>query len=173
MSSAERSNRREKLIARLNPYWKMEAANIVFIPLIVVWVTAGRIGWTTLVALVPVVLLLAIGAAYWRGKVRQLRGEQSDLIPLLRRIAWWKRPSLMLTAAGCGAALAGWLVPGLSLGQADRLAASGCALLAVLEYVNYYHRQLQHFDNAADFRRMLAGKGFRRSSMAADLDLLR
>jgi hypothetical protein len=42
-------------------------------------------------------------------------------------------------------------------------------VLAVLEYVNYYHRQLQHFDNKADFRRMLAGKGFRQSWMARDL----
>ena len=58
-------------------------------------------------------------------------------------------------------------------GLADRVAATGCATLAVLEYVNYYHRQLQHFDNKADFKRMLAGKGFRQSWLARDLSELR
>jgi hypothetical protein len=43
----------------------------------------------------------------------------------------------------------------------------------MLEYVNYYHRQLQHFDHAADWKRLLAGRGFRVSQMAADLQRLR
>jgi hypothetical protein len=54
--------------------------------------------------------------------------------------------------------------------MADQIAATACAALAALEYVNYYHRQLQHFDSWADFKRLLAGKGFRKSWMARDLE---
>lgn len=172
MPDADPLKLRDRLIKRLDPYWKMEAANAAIVPLFVIWATGGRIGWITLAALVPVVLLLVIGAVYWRSKVRQLRGEQRDLAPLLRRIGWWKRPSLLLTATGGAAALGGWLMPDWSVGLADRIAASSCALLAALEYVNYYHRQLQHFDNWADFKRLLKGQGFRRSSLAADLEQL-
>ncbi|MEN9392769.1 MAG: hypothetical protein RLZZ104_1112, partial [Pseudomonadota bacterium] len=66
----------------------------------------------------------------------------------------------------------GWLVPSWSAGLADRNIATGCAVLAVLEYINYYHRQLQHFDNGEDFQRLLAGKGFRKSWMARDIEAL-
>jgi hypothetical protein len=101
-----------------------------------------------------------------------LRGEGADFPALLRRIAAWRRPALALTLAGCATALAGWLLPGWAVGAADRYAATGCAILAALEYVNYYHRQLQHFDNREDFRRLLAGKGFRKSWLARDLESL-
>ena len=45
--------------------------------------------------------------------------------------------------------------------------------LAALEYVNYYHVQLQHFDNGADVRKLLRGAGFRQAHMARDLALYR
>jgi len=40
----------------------------------------------------------------------------------------------------------------------------------VLEHVNYYHRQLQHFDHWPDFKRLITGRGFRRSQLSVDLD---
>lgn len=43
------------------------------------------------------------------------------------------------------------------------------SLLALAEYVNYYHRQLQHFDNWPDFHRLITGRGFRPAKMALDL----
>jgi hypothetical protein len=89
---------------------------------------------------------------------------------LLRGIAAWRWPSLALTLAGCATALAGWFFPAWSVGPADRYVAMGCAVLAALEYINYYHRQLQHFDNREDFQRLLSGKGFRKSWMARDLE---
>ena len=156
------------LIRRLDPYWKMEAANIAAVPFICVVLTKARIGWVTLVPLFAVVVLLAIGAIYWRFKVRQLRGQQPDL-EVLRRIEQLRWPSLILTVLGGLTAMLGWAMPILTIGLADRIAATVCAVLAALEYVNYYHRQLQHFDNITDFRRMLAGKGFRPSWMARDL----
>ena len=55
---------------------------------------------------------------------------------------------------------------GLSLSTGAVLVVT---ILGVLEYVNYYHVQLQHFDNMADWRRLLAGRGFRPAHMARDL----
>ncbi len=163
---------RTDLLQRLDPYWKMEAANVLFVPLLVLWLSDGRLGWIALVPLLANMLLLGIGALYWRGKVRQVRGEAGDFPALLRGLAAWRRPALLLTLAGGIASLLGWIIPAWSAGPADRWAATGCAILAVLEYVNYYHRQLQHFDNREDFRRLLAGRGFRRSWLARDLEKL-
>lgn len=160
---------RARLIKRLDPYWKMEAANMAIIPLLVLWMTGARISWVTLVPMLAMVVLLGIGAAYWWLKVRRLKELPVDSGKVLGRVAALQIPSLVLTISGCGVAALAWIEPTLSLGLADRIAATGCAVLAALEYVNYYHRQLQHFDNWADFRRMLAGKGFRQSWMARDL----
>ena len=160
------------LIKRLDPYWKMEAANMAGIPLICVVLTKGQIGWVTLAPLLAAVLLLGIGAAYWRFKVRQLRREHRGNT-VLGWIEWLRWPSLAATAIGGGVAALGWIVPALSVGLADRIAATACAVLAGLEYVNYYHRQLQHFDNLTDFRRLISGKGFRKSWMARDLAAFR
>jgi hypothetical protein len=43
-------------------------------------------------------------------------------------------------------------------------------LLAVLEYINYYHVQLQHFDHAPDWQRLVSGRGFRRSHLAREIE---
>jgi hypothetical protein len=51
----------------------------------------------------------------------------------------------------------------------DRVASLLVLLLAVLEYINYYHVQVQHFDHAADWQRLLAGRGFRRSHLAREI----
>ena len=98
-------------------------------------------------------------------------------MPLRRECRWhsrrpqaWKVPALVLTLAGCATALAGWWAPAWSAGLADRNVATAGAVLAVLEYVNDYHRQLQHFDSREDFRRLLSGKGFRTSWLARDLE---
>lgn len=163
---------RADLLKRLDPYWKMEAANVLFVPAFLIWLAGGKVGWITLAPMAATVLLLVIGALYWRGKVRRLRGDGGDFAVLLRRLAALKAPALVLTLAGCATALAGWWVPAWSAGLADRNVATACAVLAVLEYVNYYHRQLQHFDSREDFRRLLTGRGFRKSWLARDLEAL-
>lgn len=171
MSATNRT--RADILARLEPYWKMEAGNAVAIPALTLFLSGGKLSWVSLVPMAAMVLLLVIGALYWRGKVGQLKGQTEGWSWLLLGIARLHWPALILTLAGCGTALAGWLISNLAFGTADRIAATGSAILAVLEYVNYYHRQLQHFDNKADFKRMLAGRGFRPSWMARDLADLR
>ena len=165
-----RQNRaKASLLKRLDPYWKMEAANMVAIPVLAFGLTKGQISWISLVPLAATVLLLGIGTAYWWMKVRQLRRDDANHEAVLRWLSRLQLPSLLLTLAGVLSAALGRAIPELSVGLADRITAAVCAALAVLEYVNYYHRQLQHFDNKADFRRLLAGKGFRPSWMARDL----
>jgi hypothetical protein len=87
----------------------------------------------------------------------------------LAKIVVVRLPILILTGFGSLAAIAGWLLPGIAVSLADTICASVAASVAILEYVNYYHRQLQHFDNVADFKRLITGKGFRPSQMARDL----
>jgi hypothetical protein len=151
----------------------MEAANVLLVPAFLLWLNQWQISVITVAPMAATTLLLVIGALYWRGKVRQLRGNGGDFAGLLRTISVWQRPALVLTLMGCGMAGIGWLFPAWSTGLADRNIATGCAILAVLEYVNYYHRQLQHFDNREDFQRLLAGKGFRKSWLSRDLEALR
>jgi hypothetical protein len=162
-------NNKVKLIKRLDPYWKLEAFNAVAIPLAMVFLSKGSMGWISILAILPMVLLLIVGAVYWRAKVIQLQKTQYDLSAILAKIAAVRLPILILTGFGSLAAIAGWLLPGIAISLADTICSSVAASLAILEYVNYYHRQLQHFDNVADFKRLITGKGFRPSQMARDL----
>jgi hypothetical protein len=74
-----------------------------------------------------------------------------------------------LALLGLLSASSAWVFPELMVGSGDRWVATFAALLGLLEYVNYYHRQLQHFDNWSDFRRLFQGKGFRISQLARDI----
>lgn len=75
-----------------------------------------------------------------------------------------KRPTLAL---GCAAVLCAigevWADGGWS---PSGIAACITAALAILEWVNYYGVQLQHFDHFADLRRLVTGKGFREAHLA-------
>jgi len=53
---------RADLLKRLDPYWKMEAANVVFVPVFLIWLAGGQVGWISLVPLAATVLLLVIEA---------------------------------------------------------------------------------------------------------------
>lgn len=157
---------------RLSAYWKMEAGNVLLVPAIMIFLAKGNLGWASAAAIVPMMVLLAIGAAYWRAKHRQLVEPGFRVEPTLHWIAALRPFALVLTTVSLVPAFGVWLVPSWAVGLGDKICASLAATLAVLEYINYYHRQLQHFDNAADFKRLLAGRGFRRSQMARDLDRL-
>ncbi|QDH34708.1 hypothetical protein [Porphyrobacter sp. YT40] len=161
-----------KVARRLAWYWPMELANAVLVPamvLLLVATSGGGVNWPTLVTLVPVIGLLVIGGLYWRAKLHEIRGDRRALgkvLTLADRAQW---PMLAMTALALVLGIAGWLIPIPGNDAANRWAALGASLLALAEYVNYYHRQLQHFDNGPDFRRLLAGEGFRPAKMAVDL----
>jgi hypothetical protein len=158
----------------LEAYWKMEAANVLVVPAIALAlgfprdvVEAIALG----LAIVATAGFLVVGAAFWRGIDRRVRfadrvsGEQA--LDLAERV---ERPLLMATGAAVAATLTALSLNGWT---ASVIAAALLTLLAALEYVNYYHRQLQHFDNLADLKRLFSGRGFRPSHMARSLDARR
>ena len=156
---------------RLRWYWQMEAANAVIVPaaaLGFVWWAGGAATAAFWVAAIACAMLLVIGALYWRAVLRQIQGASTAFDYWLPRLAAAELTSLLLVSA---AAIMVVLEFALSGGGwvATRVAAAFLTVLAGLEYVNYYKVQLQHFDNWADFRRLMSGRGFRRAHMARDI----
>jgi len=126
----------------------------------------GAIDAALVLSALACALLLVIGALYWRGALMRLRNQPAVLEFWLPRLAAAEAPSLALClvatlAAVISIAASGW--------TPQNIASVLLCALALLEYVNYYKIQLQHFDNEADWRRLLKGRGFRRAHMARDI----
>jgi hypothetical protein len=152
----------------------MEAANVLFVPGFAYWLgqpeqTVEIVAFA--LAAIAAGGLLIVGALYWRAVDRQLRLRDRQTVKRALSFAdRAQRPALIATGVA-GVAFAGALaVQGWSSGV---IAAGVLTLLAALEYVNYYHRQLQHFDNVSDFKRLVTGGGLRKSHMARDLAVFR
>lgn len=168
----EQSPSKSSVRKRLDGYWKLEVANAALIPAFVVAMChmyGERAGWLTWLALVPAAALLLVGGLYWRGKLRALEGDKQALDAALRLADKAQWPTLILSLLSVTLVLTDLLSGLPDVTVTDRWAAGGSGFLALLEYVNYYHRQLQHFDNAADFKRLLTGRGLRPAKMAIDL----
>lgn len=161
-------------IRRLSWYWPMEAANVVLVPALAVGVVLGageRVPPALIYALYPNIAMLGIGALYWRAALKRLQGDPKPMAYWLGWISGLQRFVVVFLFLACGAALIDfWSGGGVTAG---RIAILALIVLALAEYVNYYHVQLQHFDHAADFKRFLAGRGFRQSHMARDLKAYR
>jgi hypothetical protein len=152
----------------------MEAMNILLVPG-AAFLFAPPKAPVEIVAMVLASLatatFLLVGALYWRGLDRRLRaGDRAGLEQALSIGDRLEKPGLALIFfAGAGSALAvafqGWTWP--------CVAACLLTLLAALEYVNYYKRQLQHFDNWTDFKRLITGRGFKPAHMARELAAFR
>ena len=151
-------------------YWKMELANVFFVPGLAISLGFPRNASEAIaigLAIIATAGFLVVGAGFWRGVDRRLRfGDRSFAARALDLADRVERPLL----AASGSALVATLVA-LALNGWSRavVAAALLTLLAALEYVNYYHCQLQHFDNRADFKRLLTGQGLKASHMARDL----
>ena len=166
------TNPRRKLEKRLSSYWKMELANVGIVPVVMIYFanTAGSpVGWMSCFTLIPMCGLLLIGGLYWRGKHAQFRRDAPPLETALKWANVLQMPLLVLTAIACILTILSWGPYTLARGTGDRIVATIAAILAALEYVNYYHRQIQHFDHLEDFKRLLKGRGFRPSQMNQDL----
>lgn len=171
MTKPAQQTARKALISRLSMYWKMEGGNIVFMPGVMIFLAGGQVGAPSLLAIVPMMALLAIGTVYWRAKLLWIEhGIPCD--DTVRRIAALDRPLAFGTVIAVLAALGAWTVDGVAVGTADKWVSAVAATMAALEYVNYYHRQLQHFDHLPDWKRLLAGGGFRKSQLRQDIDRL-
>jgi hypothetical protein len=154
---------------RLSWYWPMEAGNAVLLPvfavLFVLWAD-GEIDAIFVIASVACAALLVIGALYWRAVLMRMQKRPQVFEFWLPRLAAVETialalPALAAVAVVTAVATAGW--------TPQNIASAVLSGLALLEYVNYYQIQLQHFDNGADLRRLLGGRGFRRAHMARDI----
>lgn len=156
---------------RLRWYWRMEAANVVLLPAlawIFVWQTGGAVTAAFVLAALACSGLLLIGALYWRAVLRRMEGAAAVFdywLPRLAAVQWLSAAVVIAAAISTAVELA--LISG-DWG-ASLIVAAVLTTLAAAEYVNYYHVQLQHFDNWADFRRLIKGRGFRRAHMARDI----
>ncbi|MEL6110611.1 MAG: hypothetical protein AAFU85_31785 [Planctomycetota bacterium] len=117
-------------------------------------------------------MLLLIGASYWRAKALQLAGEPQLLDLTLTWVQRVRVPVLIGVLALLSFCAADLLVVTLAKNNVDRCIALIITVLSLLEYINYFHVQVQHFDHAPDFKRLLRGLGFRPSKMRTDLNLI-
>lgn len=167
------TTKKQKLVRRLRPYWKMECANIFLLPMTGVYLIAYVFGAPITLSLCFSMLatswLLIIGTISLRMMLEDLEGNKSFgdyWLPVLHRA---QLPSLMLVTFSCIVTIADACLAFPNF-RASQYGSFLFSLLALLEYINYYHRQLQHFDNAADFQRLREGRGFRRSHLACRLE---
>ena len=160
-----------RLAKRLQTYWRLEAANVVLLPffvLIIVAASDGTPNLTLAVALIANLILLVIGACYWRIVLLRVEGDPGPFARWLPRLAAAEPAALALTALTV-VATAYDLATSAGTWPAERIAAVAMTVLAVLEYVNYYRFQLQYFDHAPDFAALLKRKSLKRAHMARDI----
>lgn len=156
------------LEARLSKYWQLEAINAGLLPiaaLVSVISLGDHVRWPLLVCLAANSILLVIGACYWRIEYLRLRGQPEPYAVWLPRLA-------TAEPLGFGAALLA-VISLIAECALSREAfgptfwfTAGMALLAVLEYINYYRWQLQYFDHLPDFRALVKRRRLKRAHMA-------
>lgn len=130
------------------------------------------LSWWFALVCIPMCALLIVGGLYWRAKLHRIEGNPAtmrDFLPVADRL------QVPLAAVSIGAvAICAWVwIADGGASTGDRVVITIAALLAALEYINYYHRQLQHFDHWPDLKRLFSGRGFQRSQMAGDLARMR
>jgi hypothetical protein len=141
----------------------LEAVNVGLLPVLLFGLINVAVTGFNIVGVALIMGVLVQGSGYWFVKLRQLKHKSRLPIGL----EWFRRfRSINVVVLGCC-----WLA-GLvgTFTQPSRNALPGLLFtsFAVLEHVNYFHVQLMH-DTSNDVRRLLR-RGFRRSSLARDLD---
>ena len=143
---------------------------MIFVPGVAVWAvkkSGNTVSVSLIVAMAAACFMLLIGTFALRIKLETAKGNRSFVqrwLPWLSQAQW---PALLMVAAAvAGAGFQLWVDERWS-GLAAATVA--CSLLAVLEYINYYHVQLQNFDHMPDLKRFMAGGGFRESHLAKAL----
>lgn len=164
---------KERLHRRLSQYWKVERLNIFLLPTVATFVV-GVTHQNTLtmafwVSMIATSFLLVVGTIALRMLHKRLDKDLSYETFWLPKLHIVQLPSLALVVVS-SLLTTRQLISQYPSFQVVEYASLGFTVLAVLEYINYYHRQLQHFDNKADFQRLWTGKGFRRSQLARSLE---
>ncbi len=162
---------RSRLKKRLRMLWILELVNAVLVfPLLYAFIAQRfRLGWFSLVALVAVCANLLVGASFWYLKARAIEGCDTLRRPGAHR---FYRISKRVFGALIPVLLALYLGHALTGGPswAELLLGAAFGLMAVLEYVNYYHVQLM-YDNRADLEYLLAHRRVKRAIMVRELGI--
>lgn len=143
----------------------MEAGNVLLVPAMgcaMLWSGDVIPDAAAITGMAACSLLLVIGAAAWRMALAGLAGDTAlaeKLTAACARAEWPSLAVLVLATAMAAASVVegGW--------RPNSFAAAGFTLLGWLEYVNYYHVQLQNFDSSIDLKRLKAGRGLRRAHL--------
>ena len=142
---------------------------MLIVPAAMILLSRAQLGLPAVLAIIPMCALLVAGAAYLRAKYQQLN-RRLPIDNALVGLAAAQIPLLAGVLIALGTMAWVWLYSTQEDALAERWTVTVAALMAALEYVNYYHRQLQHFDNVNDWKRLLRGKGFRKSALRRDLE---
>lgn len=159
----------KRKLRNFKSYARMEAANVVLVPAFALWLAWPREPFeyaAMALAIAACSGFLIVGTLYWFAVDRRLRTPGASPRRALAFADRAERPLLIATAAATAATVALIASRGFT---PSAIAAACLTVLAALEYVNYYRVQLQHFDNRADLRRLVSGRGLKRAHMARDL----
>ena len=138
---------------------------MLFVPLLaatMIWQAGDTPDRAAVLGAAACAFLLIIGAAAWRLALARLDGQGALATRLLAFCAGAQLPSLLLLAVATLAS--GHAIATLNW-PPRTIAAVALTSLGWLEYVNYYHWQLQNFDSAIDLKRLFAGRGLRRAHL--------
>lgn len=147
----------------------MERACVfIFPPLAFAWVRPRSVIAASVLALALVACcsILWVGAAYWRAVWARLGQGRPSMDATLSMAQRWKPFCGGATILSLTVSISNILGAGTSIASAVAL---GFSVLAVLEYINYYHIQLQNFDHGPTFRRFRTRRTFPRAHLAKDL----
>lgn len=158
---------RQRLIERFRYLWTWELVNalIVFPGLLFVMSRNVPIGVSALLATGIVCTLLVIGAAFAFIKYRDLKNGTQNIDAYERgfRVLRWIIPLWLLIVI--------WIIysqPGVA--ETGEFFLSGALLiLAVLEYINYFHVQLM-YDNYNDLQYLVRNRQLKRGLIAREFD---
>ena len=163
---------RESFKKRLRYLWTFELLNaLVVFPLLYYVISLRyRLGWFSLTALLVVCAILPAGTAFWFLKSRALDGSRLLYQPGIRRCFRACKRAFGLIVVGLVALFGVRAFAQSDAALAELVVGTGFALMALLEYINYYHIQLS-YDNRADLHYLLTHRRLKRAVMVRDLDI--
>lgn len=140
-----------------------EVVSCFVLPAVLFGLVGAPVSAANVVGTVAMVLLLVQGALYWWVKAAMLerRRDHAAWMRAFERLRTFD--IVMLVVAG---ALIGWSA--VAVGPALAWVGLGFWVLAVLEFVNYFHWQLM-YDNRSDLT-WLVRRGLKRPALARDLE---
>lgn len=155
-------------------YARLEAANILLLPGIVIFMASPDNLWEIGTMTLPIIScasFLFIGTVYWRALDKRLNRAGDDaMMGALDMASRAQKPLLFLFFLSLVTTIFSMVSYGLT---PVVLGSIFLVVMAGLEYVNYYHYQLMNFDRTSDFARLIKTGKFRRAHMARDLKAFR